>query len=115
MTGTTISRLEGREELPGGRKAGPVRRNAYLLTVLYELDPAELDLTDDDGPGELAIARLRKELSATLDTAPVTIGYPAASGEPGSTPLVAAGHTRRPGTPDTAPVISFVTGVSCAA
>lgn len=55
---STISRLESSAELPAdpGR-----RRNAYLLCVLYEIDPAELGLGPDDGPGELAERRLRRE------------------------------------------------------
>lgn len=55
---STISRLETRDERPSdpGR-----RRNAYLLCILYEIDPAELGLGPDDGPGELAERRLRKE------------------------------------------------------
>ena len=68
----TVGRLEARSAVPSGHRSAGPRRNAYLLTILYEIDPAELDLTDDDGPGEMAVARLRKQVRITR---PVTRGY----------------------------------------
>lgn len=55
---STISRLETRGEIPADP---PRRRNAYLLCLLYEIDPAYMGLGPDDGPGELAERRLKKE------------------------------------------------------
>lgn len=72
---TTVSRLEARDTLPAGRKSASLRRNAYLLSILYLIDPTELDLSDDDGPGELAIARLRKSADTRLDNGAVILGY----------------------------------------
>jgi len=59
---TTVGRLEALERVPTD---APRRRNAYLLTILYSLDPAELDLTDDDGPGRDAVRRLRDATPST--------------------------------------------------
>jgi hypothetical protein len=59
---TTIGRLEKLTGLPTDRGQ---RRNAYLLTVLYSLDPAELGLGPDDGPGTEAVEDLRRVHSST--------------------------------------------------
>jgi hypothetical protein len=59
---TTIGRLETLTVAPHDR----VRRwNAYLLTILYSLDPAELGLGPDDGPDPEAIRELRRLSSST--------------------------------------------------
>jgi hypothetical protein len=73
VTDSTISRLEGRDTLPIGPKTRPMRRNAYLLCLRYWLDPAELDLGDEDGPGELSIARIKRAVAAKK---PVSECYP---------------------------------------
>ncbi len=54
---TTIGRLES---LIGPPKDAPRRRLAYLLTMRYQLDPAELGLVEDgDAPDDVTLARLR--------------------------------------------------------
>lgn len=56
LADTTVGRLEALDEIPSDAKR---RRNAYLLTILYEIDPADLGLTDDDGPGKTAVSVTR--------------------------------------------------------
>lgn len=58
IDGSTIGRIEGEQGVP----ADPGRRaTAYLLCFLYEVDPIAMGLGPDDGPGELAERRLRKQ------------------------------------------------------
>ncbi len=52
----TIGRLEALDVAPADRGR---RRTAYLLTILYRLEPSELGLGDDDGPGDRAVEELR--------------------------------------------------------
>lgn len=58
IDGSTIGRIEAEQGIPAdpGR-----RRTAYLLCFLYEVDPAEFGLGPENGPGELAERRLRKQ------------------------------------------------------
>ena len=74
----TVGRLESLERPPADRAR---RRNAYLLSILYEIDPTELDLGPNDGPDELEVRRLRNAISAIA-----TLGYRGAV----AIPLVAA-------------------------
>jgi hypothetical protein len=69
---TTISRLESLDAVPADPRR---RRTAYLLAVLYELDPSEIDLTDDDGPGDPAVHALRKARAAHAANGFSTIWY----------------------------------------
>lgn len=63
----TVGRLELLDRPPADRAR---RRNAYLLSILYEVDPNDLDLGPDDGPDELEVKRLRNAISAIA-----TLGY----------------------------------------
>lgn len=63
----TISRLESRTTVPSDQSR---RRTAFLLCLLYEVEPADLDLTPDDGPDELEVRRLRHAVSSLA-----TLGY----------------------------------------
>lgn len=67
ISSATISRLESRDTLPPDRSR---RATAYLLCLLYELDPADLDLSPDDGPNELEVRRLHNAVTALA-----TLGY----------------------------------------
>lgn len=55
MSDATLSRLESREEAPGDRS---MRRNAYMLAIVYGFDPADLGLTLDDAPERAVTERL---------------------------------------------------------
>jgi transcriptional regulator with XRE-family HTH domain len=54
-TGSTISRMENREEIPTGHKSAAIRQRAYILCLVYEVDPACLGLGPDDLVAEFEI------------------------------------------------------------
>jgi hypothetical protein len=53
---STVGRLEELHEAPADRGR---RRLAFLLSLLYKIDPAEFGLGGDDSPDEMTTARLR--------------------------------------------------------
>lgn len=61
ISGASISRLESQPQIPFDQKR---RRIAFLLSMLYELDPTELELEAEDGPDGDDGARIRSALTA---------------------------------------------------
>jgi hypothetical protein len=60
---TTIGRLEKLESVPTNRGQ---RWNAFLLSILYSVDPAELGLGPGDGPDDDAAEDLRRASVSTI-------------------------------------------------
>ena len=50
VSGPTISRLEQHDSVPYGPRLSRARMTAYLLCLIYGLDPASFDLSSDDLP-----------------------------------------------------------------
>lgn len=72
-TDSTISRLEGSDDLPSGPRNRSRRQLAYILCMAYMVDPADFGLTPEDLPPGLRVTARTPGEQAELPTIWTTV------------------------------------------